>query len=439
MRRLRLWLATVFALAAMASAAACDGSLGPLGAADDAGGGDSGAGLSDAGLTDAGEETDAGSGDAGTGDAGSPDAGSPEDAGTDAGTVDAGTPFDGGVPVDAGTPLSRARVLFSGHSLSDNPLSDHFHALAQSRGKDNAWQQQIVIGSPLRVRTWGHNGPAWSGYSTGKNRSGQNLNILNELANPQTIGAGERYTHLVVTDRHDISEVIRWENAVGYLRHYHDRLIAANGAAHTYYYQTWLELDKSNPQPWIDYERQALGAWECAASKVNLTLEAAGRPDRVTMLPGGAALVHLVEAMRDNPVAGISGTTSQKLNQIFSDDVHLTNLGMYFMAAVQYAAVYRSSPVGAPAPSGLNAATVADLQDIAWTFVTNYYAQPDAGTRTMASCRSLMQGVCQGFWTLRNNTGNIAGCQSFFNNPTPQNNGNPFVWPDPFFQPLPAP
>ncbi len=340
--------------------------------------------------------------------------------------------------MDAGTPLSRARVLFSGHSLSDNPLSDYFHALAQSRGKDNDWQQQIVIGSPLRVRTWGSGN--WGGYRQGKNRSGQNMNILSELANPQTIGAGERYTHLVVTDRHDIGEVIRWENAVGYLRHYHDRLIAANGAAHTYYYQTWLELDKSNPQPWIDYERQALGAWECAASKVNLTLEAAGRPDRVTMLPGGAALVHLVEAMRDNQVAGISGTTNQKLSQIFSDDVHLTNLGMYFMAAVQYAAVYRSSPVGAPAPSGLNAATVADLQEIAWTFVTNYYAQPDAGTRTMASCRSLMQGVCQGYWTLRNNTGNIAGCQSFFNNPTPQqNNGNPFVWPDPFFQPLPAP
>ncbi len=393
--------------------------------------------------TDAGGGADAGGGedggthdtDAGTGgeDAGTTDAGT-----TDAGMTDAGTPFDGGVPADAGTPLNRARVLFSGHSLSDNPLADHFHAIAQSRGKDNNWQQQIGIGSPLRMRTWGNGN--WAGYSTGKNRSGQNMNILNEVANPQTIGAGERYTHLVVTDRHDIPEVLRWENTVGYLRHFHDRMASANSAAHTYFYHTWLELNTSNPQPWIDYEKQAIGAWECAASKVNLTLEAASRPDRVTVLPGGLALVHLVEAVMANQVPGITGTTQQKLARIFSDNVHLTNLGMYYMAAVQYAAVYRSSPVGAPTPSGLEAATVTDLQNRAWTFVTNYYAQPNAGTRTMADCRSLMQGVCQGFWTLRGNTGNIGSCQNTFSNATPsQTNRNPFVWPDPYFEPLPAP
>lgn len=351
---------------------------------------------------------------------------------------DAGPTADGGTPPEGGTPLTRARVLFSGHSLSDNPLADHVHAIAQDRGKDHDWQQQIGIGSPLRARTWGSG--AWAGYSTGKNRTGQDLNLLDEIADPQTIGAGERYTHLVVTDRHDIPEVIRWEDTVGNLRHYHDRMVAANSAAHTYLYHTWLELDKASPQPWIDHEKQALGAWECAASKVNLTLEAAGRTDRVTVLPGGAALVHLVEAMIADQITGITGTTPQKLDLIFSDDVHLTNLGMYFMAAVQYAAVYRSSPVGAPAPSGLDAATVADLQDLAWTFVTTYYAQPDAGTRTMADCRSLMQGVCQGLWTLRDAPQNITGCQSFFANATAQPDGsNPFIWPDPFYQPLPAP
>ncbi len=338
---------------------------------------------------------------------------------------------------DPGTPRDSARIFFSGHSLLDNPLPDFVEGIARSRGKSVNWNQQNVIGSPLRVRTWG-NGD-WAGYSMGKNREGQNMNVLAELRAPRTLGEGERYDTLVVTDRHDIPGVLQWENTVGYLRHFHDRMVEANPAAVTYLYATWLDVDKNDPSGFITYEREALGAWECAASKVNLTLEAEGRADRVVTMPGSTALASLVERIAANEVPGLEGGLPQRLSAIFSDNVHLTPLGAHFMAAVQYASIYRSSPVGAPGPEGANPQTVAALQTIAWDVVRGYYALPDAGRREMADCRALMQDVCRSFWTRQERADQIGTCQRHFAATSPQSNPNPFVWPDPSFQPLPAP
>jgi hypothetical protein len=362
-----------------------------------------------------------------------PDSGSPS--GHDSGVVN----LDGGVTdSDAGTAISRARIFFSGHSLLDNPMPDYVDSIARSRGKDIHWNQQNIIGSPIRVRTWGNEN--WEGYSQGKNRAGSNMNVVQELLSPRTMGEGDVYDTLLITERHDLLGTIEWENTIGYLRHYHDRLIAGNPRGVTYFYHTWLDIDKANPAPWIDYEKNALVAWECVSSKVNLTLQAEGRTDRVVTLPGGAALVDLVERIVANQVPGISGTTSQKLDMIFSDNVHLTSLGTYYLAAVHHVSVFRDSPVGAAGPSGANAATVQALQTIAWNFVNAYYARPDSGTRTMADCRTrISRDVCPGFWALRGQSGNTSGCQSYFSNANPGPGGNPFVWPDPNWRPLPAP
>ncbi|MBZ4395863.1 MULTISPECIES: hypothetical protein [unclassified Myxococcus] len=368
---------------------------------------------------------DGGGPDAGPGDAGAPDSGTP-----DAGVPDAGGPDS--------APITSARVFFSGHSLLDNPMPDHFADIAASKGKDSKWNQQNVIGSPIRVRTWGNG--SWEGYRSGKNREGSGMDVVQELLSPRTLGTGEKYDTLLITERHDLLGTIEWENTIGYLRHFHDRLIAGNPRAVTYFYHTWLDIDKANPSRWIAYEKNAQVAWECVSSKVNLTLQAEGRADRVRALPGGAALVDLVERVIAGEVPGITGTTSQRLNVLFSDNVHLTNLGAYFMAAVHHASVFRSSPEGAAGPAGANAATVQALQRIAWNFVSAYYAQPSAGERTMADCRTRIPAeVCPGFWESRGEPGNTAGCQRYFGNANPGQGGNPFVWPDPNWQPLPAP
>ncbi len=323
------------------------------------------------------------------------------------------------------SPASSARIFFSGHSLLDNPMPDFVAEIAQSQGQELEWNQQNVEGSPIRLRTWGDGN--WAGYRQGKNRVGHGLEVIQELRSPRTLSPGARYDTLIITERHDLIGSVQWEDSVGFLRHFHDRIIEGNPQGRTYLYHTWLDLDKANPAPWIDYEKKALVAWECVASRVNLSLQAEGRSDRVVPLPGGAALVDLVERMNAGQVRGITGSTPQKLDALFRDDVHLTPLGAYYLAAVHYASVYRRSPVGAAGPPGAHPDTVRDLQTIAWNFTRAYYEQPAPGTRTMAECREhIAQDVCPGFWSLLGEPGKASDCRNLFGNAS--SFGNPFVW-----------
>jgi hypothetical protein len=382
----------------------------------------------------------AGMGTGGTGGRGGTGGTGTGGAGT-GGTAGTGTGGTGGAAAMPPGMRNRARVFYSGHSLLDSPIPEHVQELAASLGSDLNFNLQNIVGSPIRVRTRGENGSAsgFPGYSQGKNRTGMNMNVVQELRAPRTIGAGERYDTLVITERHDILSVIEWENTVGYLRHYHDRLIEGNPQGSTLFYHTWLDIDKNAPAAWIAHEKAALGAWECVSSKINLTLEAAGRPDRVRTLPGGAALVDLVEKIVAGQVRGLPGAnTAARLNAIFDDDVHLTPTGSYYMAAVLYSAIFLKSPVGGRVPSGVPAEAAADFQRIAWTYVSNYYARPRPGERTMDECRThIVQNVCASFWRLKAEPGKVSECTQTFGDARAEN--NPFKWPDPGFRPLPPP
>jgi hypothetical protein len=353
-----------------------------------------------------------------------------------------GTSETGDPPPNGWTERDMARVFISGHSLTDNPLPEFVMLIADSLGDDFNYNQQIGLGSPIRVRTLGDSWDNldWPGYKKGKNRDGVDMDVIAELKSPATLGPGELYDTLVITERHDILDVIRWEDTAGLLRHYHDRLIDGNAAGQTLFYHSWLDVDKNAPQQWIDHEKKALYAWECAASKVNHTLEAEGRADRLMTLPTGAALVHLVEKVLADEVAGIAGPVPQKLDQLFSDNVHLTQLGVYYVALVTYTAVFRGSPIGAAAPDGVDAQTAADMQQLAWDFVRGYYTTPDVGVHTMEECRDFIsQQVCESFWTLLDDPGKISNCQTHFADENANNGSNPFKWPDPGLMPWPDP
>ena len=348
----------------------------------------------------------------------------------------------GVVPPEGWEPRDSARIFISGHSLTDNPLADFVLAIAEGLGKDFGFNQQIGIGSPIRVRTLGGSWDNldWPGYRTGKNRDGFDMDVIAELKDPQTLGVGEKYDTLVITERHDILGTIQWEDTAGLLRHFHDRFIDGNPAGQTLFYHSWLDIDKAAPQQWIDHEKHALYAWECIASKINLSLADEGRAERIATLPVGAALVDLVERVRADEVAGISGSDSEKMSAIFSDNVHLTPLGAYYAALVTYAAVFRSSPVGAVVPQDVAPGPAADLQGIAWEFVRDYYTAPNAGVHSMEECRSFIsETVCPSFWTLRGEPGQVPGCSAHFLNSDPNNSGNPFKWPDPGMKVWPAP
>jgi hypothetical protein len=252
------------------------------------------------------------------------------------------------------------------------------------------------------------------------------MDIVAEFLNPQTLG-GQRYDTLVLTERHDLVNTLMWEDTVRYSRHFQDRLIAGNAAANSYLYHSWLAIaDKTNPGPWIAYERTAAKAWQCAAARVNVSLAAAGRSDRMTYLPAGLALADLVEqAAIRGTVAGVSvGNAGQIIDRLFVDSLHLSPLGEYYLSLVSYASVYRRSPVGAWAPSNVTAEQAGALQNLAWQSVSNYYN--NATTPSMDSCQAVMRNeVCTAYANYSGNAGVAAGCSDRF---AQQAQNNPFFY-----------
>jgi hypothetical protein len=264
-----------------------------------------------------------------------------------------------------------ARVFVSGHSLVDQPLPGDLAAIAASLGTPIQWNRQYLAGSSIEARTRGRNPQGWQGYREGVDRDGQGLDVLGELARPAKVGGGA-YDALLITEEHHLLTTLASSDTVRLLRHYHERFIAANPAGRTWFFQPWLGLDdRSDPRRWIAYERAASPVWQCIATRINVSLAAAGRPDRIEALGANLALASLVERATQGP--GIDGVSADSvpatLQRLFSDDVHLTPLGSYYMALVTYAALFDRSPQGAWAPAAVPERSAAALQALAWDAV----------------------------------------------------------------------
>jgi hypothetical protein len=158
----------------------------------------------------------------------------------------------------------------------------------------------------------------------------------------------------------------------------HERFIEGNAAGVSYIYHAWQSVNnKANPTAWITHERNVAQSWQCVASRINTSLAHEGRTDRMHYLPAGLALARLVELATQGQVNGITGaSTTETLNRLFADDVHLTELGQYYMALVTYASVFKVSPVGASYPASVSATQAASLQSLAWTTANAYRVDP---------------------------------------------------------------
>jgi len=325
---------------------------------------------------------------------------------------------------------SSKNVFISGHSLMDNPFAEYLASISTDKGVDYQWNQQIVIGSPIRVRTSGNQYPPnnWQGYSMGKNRNGTNMDTIAELETPATIGVDNKYDVLLITENHHIMGTIVWEYTNSLLRHYHDRLLAGNANGKTMLYHSWLDIDPNNPQNWIDFETLMLTAWECVAEKVNLTLGSDGLGQNVSVVPAGWALTNLLVRILNDEVSGFTGTDLEKIDLLFNDNVHLNKEGVFYMAAVSYVSIYGVSPVGASIPVEIDNATGQDLLQIAWENVNAYRQNYQA--KTMAQCRQIIETqICDSYYTYTGRPDVIASCQTWINN-TAVGQYNPFNWPD---------
>lgn len=285
------------------------------------------------------------------------------------GAFDAARLSVSGTRAGAATARSARRAFYSGHSLSDG-VPEEVVRIASSKGQSFDLALESLPGSLLAERV--------------ARRRGRILRSEREV-----------YDALVVTERHDLPYAARVHHTARHLRKMHEELVAREPGLDTFFYQVWLEIDFDHPERFVSYERRALPFWECVASAVNATLASEGRAGRLRVLPGAAALAELVERMSEGQVAGAPGATPrERVESLFRDRVHPSELTLYFMGAVHYAALFEASPEGAALPSGVTPELGASLQRLAWQYVAPYLEQaPGAAERDMAVCREYASQV----------------------------------------------
>jgi hypothetical protein len=219
------------------------------------------------------------------------------------------------------------------------------------------------------------------------------LNVAEELRQPRRLAPGGKYDVLVVTERHDLPAIARTERTAFYLTDMARQLLTGNPDAEVLLYHTWLNLDSDAPWPWINYERAVSPMWECIASRANLDLPARGTAPRVRMLPGAGALAELVAALWEGKVPDVAGNIpGERVRLLFTDNVHMSEAGRYFIALVHYAVLFGRNPEGAAIPVSLAPGTGRYMQTLAWQFAASYGQRANAAVRRdMAACRDLMQ------------------------------------------------
>jgi hypothetical protein len=310
------------------------------------------------------------------------------------------------------TPRDYVRAFYSGHSLSEG-VPEVVGQIASSLGYRLDFEAQSLGYSLLRQRTRGEmpSSSEWAGYSAGKNRAGGGLNVAEELRRPHRIGVGNRYDALVVTERHDLPAIARKERTAFYLADMSKHLLVGSPDAEVLLYHTWLHVDPDEPWPWIDYERAVAPMWECVASRANLDLPARGNTPRVRILPGGSALAEVAAALWAGEVPGVAASDpGARVRLLFSDNVHMSDIGRYFIALVHFAVLFGRSPEGAVMPTAMAPETGRYMQTQAWKHVVSYGQRADAvARRDMAACRTLMvKDVCPAYVAFRQGKGVLA-------------------------------
>jgi len=209
------------------------------------------------------------------------------------------------------------QALFIGHSLVGPTMPNMFNDFTGS-----AWDvdAQVINGAPLR---WGWDNGA----------SAEGVNARDVL--PSGV-----YDAVILTEALPLADQIQWNDTQGYAKRYYDLAINANPNTQFYIYETWHSMG-SDAAAWRAQIDADLGAWEGIADHINQT--APSWAPQALIVPAGQAMAALYDAIEAGRVPGLNN-----IRDVFADDIHLNDIGNWFIAAVQANVVAGVDAVNAP-------------------------------------------------------------------------------------------
>lgn len=247
-------------------------------------------------------------------------------------------------------------AFFIGHSLVGWDFPFLLEEMAKDVGHQHTQNLSFIIGAPLK----------WI-WDRGNEAHGSDFSVELPTGN---------YDHLVITEALPITNHIT--DAVTYAPLYYGLALQGNPNTVLYIYQTWPDLFVDD---WFGQIAAERVYWEQIANAAG-----AAHPNAATPLivPAGPALAELRRRIEAGQVPGIT----EVRGSIFVDDIHMTRLGNYFIAMVQYATLYKrcpsamktdfTGPFGEPDWLVVDPAVRAVFEEVAWSIVA---ADPRAGVR----------------------------------------------------------
>jgi hypothetical protein len=224
------------------------------------------------------------------------------------------------------------RIFFIGHSLQSD-IPDMVLAMGKSADRSFAWQEQFILGSPLR---WQWDQPK---------RGSEGFEPTYQAVYDKGITA--QTTDLVLTDSvpRGGDELVR--ESIDYLGRFARFAREKSPNVRVWYYETWhciesgtakgCEYDTMSPTRSLTW-RKRLDADR--AMWLKIAKEAA---PNIRVIPAGSALGLLSDAIDRGEVPGFKSA-----RDLFDDDIHVNPYGKLFVAYVHHAALTGQSPVGLP-------------------------------------------------------------------------------------------
>lgn len=269
-------------------------------------------------------------------------------------------------------PLAPPQQAISVYHLGHSLVGQHMPAmLAQLAGGNHSYSSQLGWGSHLRQH-WDPDIPV-KGF--------EESNQHPQHRDPHEAMASGDYNAVVLTEAVEIRQSIKYHDSQRYLRDWAKAAWSGNPETRVYLYETWHRLD--DPEGWLkrvdlDLKRY----WE--GEILRRTLAYDDVTQAIYVIPGGQVMAAF--ARRAEAAGGIGPINDHK--DLFKDQIHFNDFGVYLMALTHYAVFYGRSPVGLPHQLLLANGDPADdpgpeaalaMQETVWEVVTAY---PPSGVKS---------------------------------------------------------
>lgn len=213
-------------------------------------------------------------------------------------------------------------ALFIGHSQTNFTMPRYIASLAKQAGYTYTYKCQIINGSTLKYQ--------WENSANAQGADGK-----------EELPTG-KYDVVFLNDNRPFVSASSEANSIFYGNKWWD--LALNNSSVRVFLQPYWPWKTDDPyyNPDPSYEK-VIADRRVIYERIAVGMEKAHPGKKIYISPIDMAVVKLVRKIEKGEVPGFT-----TIADIYGDEVHLTDVGKYLNACVNYAVIYRKSPVGLP-------------------------------------------------------------------------------------------